>query len=674
MQDQIVTDRNGRYVLVVRAEHRNAIPGIVHGASASGASLYLEPLSTVEVNNEVVALEEQEAAEVRRILLALSDALRRRALDLQRLVETATELDVIQAKARFSELVGGTEPLLTTDPIIEIRSARHPLLVAALADRLGSDERGPSEAGAADSSNPEEPGAAAGGGIDEGAVAGRARARASDPVPVDILLTAPATSLVITGPNTGGKTVALKTVGLLALMAQAGLHIPAAPGARLPIFRSVFADIGDEQSIAASLSTYSWHISNIVGMDRALSLPALVLFDEIGTGTDPAEGGALGVAVLDHFRTRGALVVATTHSDVIKSWAATTPGVAVAAFGFEAETFAPTYRLIYGTPGRSLALEVAGRLGINPTIIERARQNLSEREAQLAEHLAKIERDMHDLEHERRLVTREHQMLSDSESRMRIREEALRQREETIKKRLDEQLETRLRDARREIDKVVDDLKRRSAELAARAERRAPGPQLASISTGDAGAARAEARAALDSVAEQVRGQVEPPAASVPVADNLPRPVVGDRVVVAGLGLEGTLVALHDQDVEVDALGKRLRVKLADVRKTSRGPAPQARDKARVNVQYPSRDHIQTAAELNVIGCTVDEAIGRTEKFLDEALMADQRTVRLIHGHGTGQLRRGLAAYLRDHPLVARFELAPPEHGGGGVTVVELKE
>ncbi len=257
LQDQIVTDRNGRYVLVVRAEHRNAIPGIVHGASASGASLYLEPLSTVEVNNDVVALEEQETAEVRRILLALSDALRRRALDLQRLVETATELDVIQAKARFSELVGGIEPLLTTDPIIEIRSARHPLLVAALADRLGSDERGPSEAGAADSSNPEEPGAAAGGGIDEGAVAGRARARASDPVPVDILLTAPATSLVITGPNTGGKTVALKTVGLLALMAQAGLLIPAAPGARLPIFRSVFADIGDEQSIAASLSTFS---------------------------------------------------------------------------------------------------------------------------------------------------------------------------------------------------------------------------------------------------------------------------------------------------------------------------------------------------------------------------------------------------------------------------------
>ena len=674
LQDQIVTDRNGRYVLVVRAEHRNAIPGIVHGASASGASLYLEPLSTVEVNNEIVALEEQEAAEVRRILLALSDALRRRALDLQRLVEAATELDVIQARGRFSQLVGGSEPALTGDPLIEIRSARHPLLIRAVAERLEEDEglarrggAGGADAQAQEDGNGETP--VSQGGEPRGTPPKKA-GRPAEPVPVDILVMPPATVLVITGPNTGGKTVALKTAGLLALMAQAGLHIPAAPGSRLPIFRSIHADIGDEQSIAASLSTYSWHVSNIVAMDRAMGSPALVLFDEIGTGTDPAEGGALGVAVIDHFRTRGALVVTTTHSDVIKSWASTTAGVAVAAFGFEADTFAPTYRLVYGSPGRSLALEVAGRLGINPSILEAARRNLSAREAQLAEHLAKIDHDLQELEHERRLVAREHQMLGDAEGRIRVREETLRSREEAAKKRLDEQLEVRLRDARRDIDRVIDDLKRRTTELAERAGRRLLAPHPAGVSTGDAGAARTEARVALDAIAEQVRGQVAPPPAAPPPPGA--RPSIGDRVAVPGLGLDGTLVMVHDQEAEVDALGKRIRVKLADLRLVSRAQAGSAPSTVRVQLQVHAREAGPT--DLNVIGCTVDEALARAEKFLDEALLADQRTLRVIHGHGTGQLRRAIASFLKEHPQVARFELAPPEHGGGGVTVVELKE
>ena len=216
--------------------------------------------------------------------------------------------------------------------------------------------------------------------------------------------------LVITGPNTGGKTVALKTTGLLALMAQAGLHIPAAPGSRLPVFRSVFADIGDEQSIAANLSTFSWHVTNIASMDRMLALPALVLFDELGSGTDPAEGGALATAVVDHFRSRGALVVCTSHSEAVKTYATTTAGVTVAAFGFDPASFAPSYRLVYGSPGRSLALEIAGRLGLAPSVLAKARQNMSARDAQLAEHLARIDQDLHDLEHERRLVARERQV------------------------------------------------------------------------------------------------------------------------------------------------------------------------------------------------------------------------------------------------------------------------
>ena len=282
LQDQVVTDRNGRFVLVVRAEHRSAIPGIVHGSSSSGASLYLEPLSTVEINNDIVALEQQEAEEVRRILLALTDQYRRRALDLQRTIEAGTELDVIQAKARLSALVGGVEPALAGDGAFELLAARHPLLIPAVAQRL-ADARAASARGGE-----------GGGGV--------SNAPENGPVPVDVKLIPGTTVLVVTGPNTGGKTVALKTAGLLALMAQAGLHVPAEHGSRVPVFRSVFADIGDEQSIAANLSTFSWHMANIVQMDRSLALPALVLLDEAGAGTDPVEGGALGLAIVDHLR------------------------------------------------------------------------------------------------------------------------------------------------------------------------------------------------------------------------------------------------------------------------------------------------------------------------------------------------------------------------------------
>src|SRR3954447_26190421 len=310
LQDQVVTERNGRYVIVVKTEHRSNIPGIVHGASTSGASVYLEPLSTVEINNDIVALEEQELEEVRRILLALTDAFRSRPLDLQRTIEVATELDVLQARARFSQSIDGAEPALSTDGAFELLAARHPLLKAA--------------------------------------------------VPVTIRIIPPSTVLLITGPNTGGKTVALKTAGLLALMAQSGLRIPVADGSRIPVFRGVFADIGDEQSIEASLSTFSAHVTNLAHIDRSLAAPALVLLDEIGSGTDPIEGGALGVAVVDHFRRRGATLMATSHYDALKTYASTTDGVVTAAFGFDAETFAPTYHLIYGSPGRSLALEISG--------------------------------------------------------------------------------------------------------------------------------------------------------------------------------------------------------------------------------------------------------------------------------------------------------------------------
>ncbi|HJZ76802.1 MAG TPA: endonuclease MutS2 [Vicinamibacterales bacterium] len=615
LQDQVVTERNGRYVLVVKSEHRAGIPGIVHGTSTSGASLFLEPLSTVEINNDIVALEEQEAEEVRRILLALTDAFRARAGDMHRTIEAATELDVVQARARFSDSIDGIEPALSADGAFELQAARHPLV--------------------------------------------------KNVVPVTIKVIPPATVLLITGPNTGGKTVALKTAGLFVLMTQSGLRIPAADGSRVPIFRSLFADIGDEQSIEASLSTFSAHITNIASMERSLVTPALVLLDEVGSGTDPIEGGALGVAIVDHFRRRGAMAIATSHYDALKTYASTTEGVASAAFGFDTHTFAPTYQLLYGSPGRSLALEIAGRLGLHPDVVAAARENLSAREAQLAEHLAKIDHDMRALEHDQRLVARERDTLHAAEARMQQREEALRQREETFKRRLAEELDAQVRQARKEIDEVIAELKAKTAAIA-------NAPRL--VSTGDTGAVRVDARAAVENVAKRI----------LSAEDQSPDPVianqstissqqsaisVGDRVIVGGLGLEAIVTATHDGTAELDVRGKRMRASVRDLKRIGGGQAPA---QVRVNVDLQPRDAIPS--DLNVIGCTVDEAIARAERFLDESMLTDQRVVRLIHGYGTGQLKRALTGFLQQHPLVARFATAPPEQGGGGVTVVELKD
>ena len=615
LQQQIVTDRNGRYVLVIRAENRTAIPGIVHGSSATGASLFLEPLSTVEINNDIVALEQQEHEEVRRILLALTDAFRQRGDDLDKTIQASTALDVVQAKARYSLEIAGVQPAISQDGRLELRAARHPLLIK----------------------------------------------RGTDVTPVDVVLVPPTRVLVITGPNTGGKTVALKTAGLLPVMAQAGLLIPVADGSQVPVFHSVFADIGDEQSIAESLSTFSAHIANVVAMDKALVPPALVLLDEAGGGTDPNEGGALATAIIDHFRARGAMVVATTHFDVLKTYASTTEGVTSAGFGFNPQTFAPTYRLHYGSPGSSLALEIGTRLGLPPSIIAQARAQRTAREAQLAEHLAKVEREMQGLDHERRLVARERQMVEETQAKLLAREHELRDREETFRRRLDQKIEERLRDAKREIETVVEGLKARAGRL---------------VSTGEVGAARADARAALDGISKRVRETVEsPPPPPTSPSGTTARPAdLGDKVVVGPLGLEGVVRSLHDGYADVDVRGKRMRAKLSELRVVAPAAAMAASpSRVRVNVDLAPRPG-GSLTEINVIGNNVEEAVGRVERFLEEASMNDVRNLRIVHGFGTGTLRRSIAEFLRAHPLVASFGPAPDNQGGGGATAVELKD
>jgi DNA mismatch repair protein MutS2 len=623
LQEEVITERNGRFVLLVRAEHRGNVPGIVHGSSASGASLFLEPSATVEINNDIVQLEDEERQEIHRILLALTDAFRARSGELETTVDVAVELDVLQAKSRFGTRINAVRPQLATDDRLELTAARHPLL-------------------------------------------------SIDPVPVDILIEPPTRVLLITGPNTGGKTVALKTAGLLALMAQAGLFVPA-HSARLPVFRSVFADIGDEQSIAASLSTFSAHITNIVWMDRELATPALVLLDEVGTGTDPNEGGALATAIISHFKQRGALLIATTHYDAVKSWGTAADGVMSAAFAFDPQTFAPTYKLIYGAPGRSLAIEIAQRLGMPIPVVAAARGFLSDDQKRLAAHLARIDAQARALDSDRTRLQRDRRAVDEATAKLAEREREVVEREQRVARRLNEKLEDRVRQARRDIDEVIEQLKARSEAL---------------LNTGATGAARSEARKAIDRILERSgEAFAEPSGASAtplqgktgPEGPPLREPrqesatmEIGARVAVGALGMEGTLVGIHGQQAEIDVRGKRLRAKVKELRVLSGAPRSAELPKVRVNVDLRPREGL--LSELNVVGCSVDQAIDRVSKFLDDSLMTDIHEIRIVHGYGTGQLRKGLAAYLKTHPQVAKFYAAPPEQGGGGATIVELKD
>jgi DNA mismatch repair protein MutS2 len=655
LQEEVVTERNGRFVLMVRAEHRGNVPGIVHGSSASGATLFLEPAATVELNNDIVELEELEREEILRILLELTDRFRSRPADLEVATEVATRVDLLQAKARYASRVNAVEPEFTAETRLELIGARHPLVGRRVDFSASADEEN-------------QPGVV---------------------VPVDIRLEPPNHVLLITGPNTGGKTVALKTAGLFALMAQAGLHVPAT-SARLPVFRTVFADIGDAQSIAASLSTFSAHITNLVSLERGLELPSLVLLDEVGTGTDPDEGGALAMAIVQHFRQRGALVVATTHFDSLKTWGIGTEGVAVAAFAFDPQTFAPTYRLRYGAPGRSLAIEMAQRLGMPVPVISSARGFLSDDQKRLQAHLSRLDAQARTLEAERTKLERERRAFNEENAKLVERERVLNDREEVFKKRLNERLDDRLRQARRDIDEVIADLKDKSTALVEKASLRA------ALNTGESGAVRAEARAAVDRIVETLR-QPQGNPKGLPPQDSateggsaatdrggnpsgLPEP--GARVAVAGLGLEGTILSIQGNNVEVDVRGKRMRANLKDLRVT--GPPPPKASARQAGTASPGGGRVRVSvdlkpregllSEINVIGATVEEAVDRVGRFLDDSLVTDLREVRIVHGFGTGQLRKGLHAFLKTHPLVQKFHPAPDNQGGGGATIVELKE
>ena len=623
LQDRLITTRNDRYVLLLKAEQRGSIPGIIHGSSGSGASLFVEPMPAVELNNDIVSLQDEERQEVVRILRELTRRVGERAAELARAAQILGQLDAVQAMALAAKDMGATPAEVSEDGTLDLIDARHPLLMPSLSERLGI-----------------------------------ARRSSREPVPVSLRVGGDSPVLVISGPNTGGKTVALKTVGLLSLMAQCGLHVPAAPGSRLPVFRRIYADIGDEQSIAADLSTFSAHLASIVEMTRDLDRPALVLLDEVGAGTDPTEGGALGVAIVDHFRARGATVVATTHHGLMKAYAQSTPGVACASFGYDPQTYEPTYRLALGVAGRSLALEMAERLGLPAPVVSDARGRLDRKEAQAEALLKKLEQGEERLRQEEGRIEAERQEVEGARA-------ALKADEAEAERKKRSELEA----FRRELLKRGEEAARRAAEAIQKAVQKIETSKRAAATAGTKARAevladiRAAQTAALSAPELGLAPEPEAPAAAI---------AVGGRARVRSLGVVGDVMSFHGDDVELAVGGKRLQVPRAELVGVA-GPSP-SRGAVAVSTRPPSRDGGggAGASEVNLVGLTVDEALPRVDKALDDALLADRHEVRVIHGFGEGKLRKAVSVFLEGHPHVAVVRLGA--EGRGGVTVVELKE
>jgi DNA mismatch repair protein MutS2 len=625
--EDYVTLRNDRFVIPVRSADRRQVQGVVHAASATGQTVFVEPFETIELNNRLVQLAEDEAAEITRILDELSARLRSNLGPLRFAADTIAELDSVFARARFAHEFECTLPQFTSDSSIELKQARHPVLADTL--RAHGREIVPMTL-------------ALGGG-------GKANAE---------------TVLVISGPNTGGKTVALKTVGIAALSAQCAIPV-AAETARLPIVDRVLVDIGDEQSIAADLSTFSAHMLNIRGMLEAATPQSLVLVDELGTGTAPEEGAALAVALLDEFRERGCLTLATTHHDRLKTYASTTPGVLNAAVEFDEVNLRPTYRLMVGVPGGSSGIDIARRLGLPSQVIDRARAQLSPEAHEVAAFISYLHRSRDELEILKREATTAAQELAEEKKRL---QNEWTERQRTRLKELEHQFAQVLEKHEKEVARAIEAVKDR--EVRAQMEKQSHRKLIKAR-----GDAREEVDAAMVAHLSESQADLGTSAAaqtSKPVAQS--DLVPGTRVRVRGLPTAVTLRRRDDTSAEIEAGPLRMKVALADITAivSSDAPGKSVLPRGVTMRTQPAAEPVGN--EINLIGCTVEEATSRVDKFLDQAMLAGASQVRLIHGHGTGALRRGLAEFLRTHPLVETIHAEADERGGTAITVVELKE
>lgn len=610
LQDSIVTMRNGRYVVPVKQEHRSRVPGIVHDQSGTGATLFIEPQAIVNLNNELRQLELDEKAEINRILQELSDGVSEYYHDLVNNQKLLLELDIFMAKGRLSIEMGGEEPDINENGIMELKAACHPL-------------------------------------IDREKV-----------VPVDISLGRDYRTLVITGPNTGGKTVTLKTAGLLSLMAQTGLHIPAAPGSRLPIYRKIFADIGDEQSIEQSLSTFSSHMTNIVDIVKEADHGSLILLDELGAGTDPAEGAALAIATLEKLAQAGAYSIATTHYTELKKYAIATDGVENASMEFNVETLSPTYKLLTGIPGKSNAFDIAHKLGLPGAITDRARELMEEGDIAFEDVVTALEEDKRLAEEER-------------DEAIMINIEMKRQKEELEERirRFEEQKEKELAKAKEKAREIVNEAKEVSKEVQEELKALA---KLESLGERNAGFDRNRRR--LRELEKKNRSTIKRETNAEPVDPD--KIEVGQRVKILTLGQNGEVISRPDSkgELQVQVGIMKVGVNISDIMLIDSGrpkkkPKPKASGYGRL---YKSK--AQTiSTSVDVRGKNMDDAVMDVEKYIDDAFISGLKEVTVIHGRGEGILRSGIRDMLKRNRNVDSFRSGGFNEGGDGVTVVKLK-
>lgn len=620
--EDYVTLRNDRFVIPVRAEHRRNLQGVVHGSSATGQTVFVEPFETVEINNQLVQLAEDEAAEIFRILKELTDRLRAMRAPLDGAAATIAELDSVFARGRFARDFDACMPEVSESPELRLEAARHPVLE----DKLRRENR---------------------------AI-----------VPMSLSLSGEERLLVISGPNTGGKTVVLKTTGLAVLAAQAGIPV-AAQRAVLSMFDRVLVDIGDEQSIAADLSTFSSHMLNLKSMLEEATPNSLVLVDEMGTGTAPDEGASLAVALLDEFQKKHCFVLATTHHDRLKTFASTTPGVVNAAVEFDDVNLRPTYRLMVGVPGGSSGIAVAKRLALPDSIIEHARSLLAPQAQEAADLIAYLHRSRDELDRLRAQMAEERHALE--QERTKLRNEWVDRQKQRIAS-----LEQNFADMQKRFEENV------AAVIEAVKERELRA-QLEKTSRRKLQDARGEAKeelnaAVLQTISESQQDLGTRPESSGKIsADRLQS---GVKVRVRGFNKPVILRRLDGSSAEIEAGPLRMKVALEEITGIE-GDAPGkvvVKPSPRENITVTSQASEATASgEINVIGMTVEEASERVDKFLDEAALANRTQIRIIHGHGTGALRKGLGEFLKTHPLVQRAQFETEENGGKAITVVDLR-
>jgi DNA mismatch repair protein MutS2 len=597
VQDAIVTIRNNRFVVPLKTEFRQSIRGIVHGESASGATVYVEPEHVVDLNNQLLHVHAEEEREEREVLRELTGRLAVQRVVLEQSLGIVGQLDFICAKGRLSLEMQGSQPCLTTQPHVQLIAARHPLL--------------------------------------------------TEPTPIDVQLGPENRTLVVTGPNTGGKTAVLKTVGLLALMVQSGLHIPASADSILPVFSEIFVDLGDEQSLQQSLSTFSAHLANICAMMAQVSRQSLVLLDELGAGTDPMEGGPLGAAILEQFHQLGAMTLATTHHSSIKTFAMSMPEAACAAVDFDLATLQPHYRLVYGLPGRSKAFAIAEKLGLPATVLARARQEAGMVQQRNEQLLARLEAQQQMLSEERQQVQAKQVEVDQLHATARVAYAGARAEEQRVRQTLYAEGQALLKTARRELDATLADLRRQAVSTRPIAFPHESWQRM---------------EQAVTSLAPRI---IDEP-------DAMQSLQVGEQVRVRGLKVVGRLRTPVEGggSVQVEVGDKTLTVAPTELERADDATGLMPGSKPQRTPHHVESVQATVASELRLLGYTVAQAVPVVEKYLDHAFMQGVTRVRIIHGVGSGRLREAITNLLAEHPLVHRFQGVGER---GGMTLVELE-